>query len=327
MPEYANTTGIPLSVAAFLAHDSYDHDDKTVSATGLMRPIRQSVLAPRVPTAIAQVDLQTMWKSRLGTALHDGVEKVWTEAHYKDAMRKIGHPENVIQRIRVNPETLQDNDIPVYLEQRMHRDYMGFTVSGKYDFIGDGTLEDFKSTSVFTWIYGTKTEDYALQGSIYRWLDSARPVPRITSDYITIVFFFTDWVGFKAKSESNYPANAIMSKDIPLLSLEATEQYIGDKLTGLLKYQDADESDLPRCNDKELWRRPPVYKYYKNKNSTKRSTKNFDSQTEAYARMQQDNNIGMVKEVPGQVTACKFCAAFPICTQKDEYIADGSLII
>ena len=327
MPEYANTTGIPLSVAAFLAHDSYDHDDKTVSATGLMRPIRQSVLAPRVPTAIAQVDLQTMWKSRLGTALHDGVEKVWTGAHYKDAMRKIGHPENVIQRIRVNPETLQDNDIPVYLEQRMYRDYMGFTVSGKYDFIGDGTLEDFKSTSAFTWIYGTKTEDYALQGSIYRWLDSARPVPRITSDYITIVFFFTDWVGFKAKSESNYPANAIMSKDIPLLSLEATEQYIGDKLTDLLKYQDADESDLPRCNDKELWRRPPVYKYYKNKNSTKRITKNFDSQTEAYARMQQDNNIGMVKEVPGQVTACKFCTAFPICTQKDEYIADGSLII
>jgi len=327
MSEYANATGIPLSVAAFLAHDGYDHNDQTISATGLMRPIRQTILGPRVPTAAAQVDLQTMWKSRLGTALHDGVEKVWTEGHYKQAMRRMGHPESVIERIKVNPATTQDDDIPVYLEQRMYRDYMGFIVSGKYDFIGDGTLEDFKSTSVFTWIYGTKTEDYALQGSIYRWLDADYAEPKISSDYITIQFFFTDWVGFKAKSESNYPANAIMSKNIPLLSLDATELYIKGKLNDLLKFKDADESDLPRCSDKELWRRPAVYKYYKNKNSTKRSTKNFDSQTEAYARMQEDNNIGMVKEVPGQVTACKFCPAFPICTQKDEYIADGSLIV
>jgi hypothetical protein len=327
MQEYTNVTGVPLSVAAFLANDSYDHDDNTISATGLMRPIRQSILAPRVPTAEAKIDLQSVWKSRQGTAIHDAIERVWTTDQYKTAMKAMKYPDAVIDRIVVNPDNVEPNDIPVYLEQRLYREFMGYNISGKFDFIGDGTLEDFKSTSVFTWIYGTKTDDYALQGSIYRWLDSAQDKPKITSDHITIQFFFTDWVGFKASSETNYPANAVMKKDIPLLSLAETEQYITAKLTALNFYDGADESDLPNCSDKDLWRKPPVYKYYKNKNSTKRSTKNFDSQTEAYARMQQDNNVGMVKEVPGQVVACRFCPAFPICTQKDEYLADGTLII
>ena len=59
-------------------------------------------------------------------------------------------------------------------------------VSGKYDLVLDGQLSDYKSTSVWTYIYGSKVEDYIKQGSIYKWLSP----DKITSDYININYIF-----------------------------------------------------------------------------------------------------------------------------------------
>lgn len=324
MSNYLNESGVPLSVAVYLAKDFYDYEPNTLSATGLLKPIRQTILAPRVPKDAARIDVQNLVKSRIGTAIHDGVEKVWAGGYYKEAMLKLGYPQKIIERIVVNPDpdNLEPGQIPVYMEQRLYREYMGKRLSGKFDFIAEGRLEDFKSTSVFTWIHGTKTEDYQLQGSIYRWLDQGK---RITQDHMAIQFFFTDFMAGKAKSEAKYPPNQVVQQLIPLLPVDETEDFVRTKLTAIQNYKNADEADLPRCNDKELWRKPAQFKYYKNPASRKRSTKNFDSAADAYLRLQEDGNVGVVVEQPGEVIACKFCPAFPICTQKDEYIADGTL--
>ncbi len=82
---------------------------------------------------------------------------------------------------------------------------------------------------------------------------------------------------------------------------------------------------MPPCSDDDLWRKDPVFKYYKNPNSTARSTKNFDTFAEAHARLAEDGFVGKVVEVKGEVVACKYCNAFAVCKQKDTYIADGSL--
>ena len=60
---------------------------------------------------------------------------------------------------------------------------------------------------------------------------------------------------------------------------------------------------------------------------TGRSTKNFDNRHDAYIRLAEDGNVGIVVEVRGQVNACKYCAAFNICTQKDEYLKSGDLVL
>jgi len=327
MTAYLNETGLPLSVAAYLAADFYDHVPNTLSATALLKPTRQLILGKRVPKELQVNDLQSMVKSRIGTSIHDGVEKVWLGGHYEDAMRSLGYDESTIERIVVNPapSAVQPGQIPVYLEQRMFREHMGHRVSGKFDFIGDGHLQDVKTTSVFSYIYDTKTEDYQLQGSIYRWLDQGQ---RITEDYMSILFIFTDWMAGKAKMDKNYPPNQAMQKKIPLLSLDDTEDYISNKLSDLAQFKDTDEPDLPRCSDKELWRKPATYKYYKDGNpNAARSTKNFDNPGDAYARQQKDGGGGIVVEKPGEVIACRYCPAFPICTQKDEYLAEGSLTL
>lgn len=326
MAQYGNVSAVPLSLAVFLATDTYDHDDdpNTISATSLLKPIRQIVLSARVPQEDAVVDLIQMVASRMGTAIHDAIERSWTENH-NTALEALGYPKRVIEKIRINPskEELTDDCIPIYLEQRAYKKVGRFLVSGKFDFVGEGRVEDFKTTSTFTAINNTNDEKYIQQGSIYRWLNP----DIITKDEMAIQFIFTDWSKAKAMQDPNYPQNRIQQRVFMLKSVNETQVFVERKLAQIEQYWDADENELPRCTDEELWRSEPVFKYYKNPASTKRSTKNFDNQQDAMLRYIEDGSVGLVKEVPGQVTACKYCPAFSICSQKDELIAAGDLIL
>lgn len=324
MRKYINNTAVPLSLAVFLASDNYDHDDKVVSVTTLIKPIRQTVLAARVPAEEALIDISGLVQSRVGSAVHDGIESSWVN-NYKKAMSALGYPSNVIKRVLVNPsnDELFEGCIPVYLERRSSKEVMGVTVSGKFDFVGDGQVEDFKNTTVFTWINSTKTDDYILQGSMYRWLNP----DIITKDTMAIQFIFSDWQAMRARSDPGYPANRTMQKVFQLMSIPETEAYVRSRISLLTKYWNAPEGEVPRCTDDELWRSDPVFKYYKNPSNTGRSTKNFENKVDAYTRMGQDGNVGKVVEVPGQVVACKYCSAFPVCSQKDDLIAAGDLIL
>ena len=322
-PTYLNSTKIPLSVAVYLATDHYDYVPDAISATGLMKPVRQAILQGRVPKAQRQTELVGLSKSRMGTSIHDGIEKAWDGGHYKQAMRQMGYPQSVIDRIVVNPERdLTPEDIPVYMEKRAFRNINGKTVSGKFDFVAEGRLEDFKSTSTFTWVQGTKDEDYPLQGSIYKWLN-----PKIiTQDHMAIQFFFWDWMAARAK-DPKYPDHPVMQKTYKLYSEADTEQYIVNKLNLFEKYATTPEPEIPLCTDKELWRKAPAWKYYKSGKVGPRSTKNFDNPTDAHNLLVEHGSTGVVIEKLGEVVACKYCPAFDVCTQKDTLIADGSLVL
>ena len=327
MNRLSNLQNIPLSMAVFLATDTYDYidDPNHISATSLLKPLRQIVLASRVPASDGVQDISSRVSSALGSAIHDGIERSWKQ--YKEpSMLALGYPKRVVDLIRINPteEETKDTDIiPVYLEHRMFRSINGYNISGKCDFIGEGMVEDFKSTSVYTVIHNTKDDDYILQGSIYRWL-----APKIiTEDVMRINWIFTDWSKAKARSDKNYPQNRLVSKTFNLLSLQETERFIVNKLNLIKQYMNAPEEDIPECSDDELWRSDPRYKYYKNPAKTTRSTKNYDTKEEATLHYIRDGSVGLVKEVPGRVKACLYCPAFIACSQKDLLIERGDLEI
>ena len=323
---YTNQADIPLSLAVYLATDKYDHnqDPKTISVTGLIKPLKQIIMSGRVSQEEGLIDLEGLLPSRMGTSIHDGIEHAWI--NNKDAaMRAMGYPQRVIDRVLVNPtaDQLTEDCIPVYLERRSERAIAGYTISGKFDFIGEGRLEDFKTTSTFTWVNSTKDDDYILQGSIYRWLNQ----DIVTKDHMAIQFMFTDWSAAQARANPKYPSSRTKQRLFPLMSLAETENFISQKIRLIETYSQSDEADLPLCTDTELWRREPVWKYYKNSDSTKRSTKNFDSKQEAYLFMAQNKNVGKIVEVPGKAVACKYCRALPICNQAKNLIAAGDLDI
>ena len=327
MQRYSNVSEVPLALAVFLASDNYDYDStpNTISATSLMKPVRQIVLPRRIPQGEGLPNLLDMVRNRMGAAIHDGIERAWTLNHVK-AMSALGYPAKLIDRVVVNPDRTQlsPDQIPVYLEQRLSKTVGKWRVTGKFDFVGEGRVQDFKSTTVFTYKNQVNANKYPLQGSIYRWLDPTL----ITQDEMDIHYLFTDWKSNMLKSDPNYPAKQTLTQTFKLLSLSSTEAYIRNKLAEIDKYVDADEADIPYCDDEDLWRSEPIFKYYKSGDTTsKRSTKNFDSRPEAVIFMSTQGNIGAIKEVPGQVTACKYCPAFAICSQKDALIASGDLLM
>ena len=265
-----------------------------------------------------------MIPSRIGTAIHDGIEKAWLHNHV-NAMMLLNYPQRVIEKVLINPtkEQLKEDSIPFYLERRSYKQVGSYTVSGKFDFVGEGRVEDFKTTSTYTAINNTNDEKYILQGSMYRWLNQ----DIITKDEMAIQYIFTDWSGARAKIDPSYPQQRFKERVLPIKSVTETEHFVRTKLEAITKHKDTPEEELPQCTDDDLWRSAPVFKYYKNPEKTTRSTKNFDTKQEAYIRLAEEGGKGLVLEKPGQVTACKYCNAFSVCSQKDALIAQGDLIL
>lgn len=326
--QYGNVSEVPLALAVFLASDYYDHssDPTEISATTLLKPLRQIILPSRIPAGESLPNLADQMANRMGAAIHDGIERAWV-TNYRAAMHALGYSPRVIDRVRINPkpDEINEDTIPIYLEQRLKRKLGKWTITGKFDFVGEGRVQDFKSTSTWTYKNQVNTGKYSQQGSIYRWLDPKL----ITQDEMDIHFIFTDWKPGMLKSDPQYPPRRFHRQIIPLLSPQETEHFIRHKLELIDKYQEAPEEDIPLCDDTELWRSEPQFKYYKNGDiNAKRSTKNFDSRQDAVIYMSvEGKGQGAIKEVPGQVTACKYCPAFGICTQKDALVASGDLVM
>lgn len=314
-----NVFDISLPLAVWLLQDDYDYvnEPNYISATSLLRSTKQIILSRRLTSEDVTMDISERIPSALGNSVHDSVDKAWMGGAGK-ALQKLGYPPNIINNIKVNPseEYLIEHPatLPVWIQKRAFRQLGKYKIGGKLDMVIDGHLYDYKTTSVWSYIKGDKTDDYALQGSIYRWLN---PVI-INRDYVYINFVFTDWQRSMVRTNEDYPKLRTQELVVPLLSIEATEKFILDKLNQLDRLWNSPESDLPPCNDKELWRSEPRYKYFSNPDNAK-ATKNFDSKSEAHAYMAEKGNKGVIKTVPGEVKACSYCPAYSICKQREQY--------
>lgn len=330
MSSLTNHSDFGLVMAVWLAHDDYSNGkeefpgENVISATALLKPIRRIILEPRLDPSDNIPDVADMISSRFGHAIHDSVEHAWKHG-YDRALKRLGYPPGMIKKIKINPDTVEDGDVPVYLEQRGYREIKvqgtKVIISGKFDQVVNGELNDIKTTSAYTYVNGTKEEDYALQGSIYRWIFQ----DKITSDFIRIQHIFTDWQRMQAKTNPDYPQSRVVEKRIQLMSLEATERWITDRITQIMRNQGLEEYELPRCTDEELWKTDPVWKYYSDPVKAAeggRATKNFPNRPAAYNYLATKQGKGVIIEVPGKVKACSYCPVFAICTQKDEYNHD-----
>lgn len=316
---YTNDTDIPLGLAVWLLMDNYDYvtDENYISVTELMKPIKQIILGRR-NKEVSVTDLADKIPSALGNAIHTAVESAWLH-HHKTALKLLGYPDDVIGRVLINPTKEQlasvDNAIPIYLEQRTKKEIAGFVVGGKFDMVAEGIVQDIKSTSAYTWVYGGREEDYILQGSLYRWLNP----DKITEDFIRINFVFTDWQKVTAAQNPTYPNSRCKHKDFTLKSIAETEQWVINKLNLIKKYKNLPEDQIPECTDEELWLPEPKYKYYADPlNTTGRSTKNFTDYNEALA-YQASKGKGIVITEQGEPKRCGYCPAFEICEQRKRY--------
>lgn len=333
--ELTNNTGLPLSMAVWLAADEYDHDadENVISVTALLKPLRQIILGRQNKDLIKTGDITSQIASSYGTAIHNAVENSWIMTKYREAaLLNLGYPQRVVDKIVVNPtpQTLKKYEkegrdvLPVYLEQRGKRKVGIFIVSGKFDFVGNGRLEDVKTTGTYGYVNSSNSLNYILQGSIYRWL-----FPEIIKDdTILINFVFTDWSALSARSQHDYPQTKLLSKSYSLMSLEETDEWINGRINSIMTLKDKPQSEIPLCTEEELWKGDDEYKYYnaKAKVEKKRATRNFKGDsTAAQERFDKDGGTGEIVIVSGKIKRCKYCDVVNVCEQAAVYLKEGIL--
>lgn len=321
---YANVSDVPLAMGVWLATDTYDHDTRpnVISATSLMKPLRQIILPTRIAPGMALPNLADQIRTQIGRAVHDAIENAWRYNHAQ-AMRDMGYPDHVIERVRINPDPGNINNdpdmIPVFIEQRAERKVGKWIVTGKYDIVCDGRVQDYKTATIWSYMNQVNKEKQSQQGSLYKWLN-----PHIVyDDQIDIHHIFLDWQASKASTMPDYPRRAFIDQTIDLMSVQDTDQFVKRKLALIDKYWDAKEEDIPQCTDDELWRSAPVYQWW-SKPTNQKCQNVFKDKQEAMI-FHATKGKGEIREVPGNVTACKYCNAFQACTQKDALIQSGHL--
>lgn len=273
----SNKTGVCKPLEIWLRHDNYDYNPAPnyFSTTELLHPTKQIILSRRFPE---KGDIIDHYYAARGSALHESIER---------ALAASG--ENCL------------------MELRQTRELDDCVVGGKFDLIMDGTLYDFKTTSVSSYQGGKREKDYILQASIYRWLNPSL----ITNPKFTICFVLTDWSDRGLLRSGDYPASPCPSKSFDFLSLEETEDFLRKKLADIKENQDKGEAEMT-CPQEELWPGVTKYKYYANPEAT-RATKVFDTLFDANAYAA--GKKGVVKTVVGENMRCKYCSCAAHCTQ------------
>lgn len=328
---YTNRNGLSLYAQVALATDWYDHAEAGLSVTTLLKPLKQVILGRRVEPGAVIPDVSDQIANTVGSAVHDGFERAWTQnPDLVSTLISVGVAPGAAKKVVVNPTPEQvaaGGIIPAYFEVRLKKTINGVTVSGKFDAVIDGVVEDLKNTGVYTYMTGRKDEDYIAQGSMYRWLD-----PKIiTKDYMNLTFNFTDWSKGQSFQIPGYPTDRMLTRRFNLWSVEETEAFVVRRIEDLTRLMDAPEELIPACTDEDLWRKAPSYRYYKNPAKAyepgARSTKNFDNPHDAAVQRNKDGDVGIVIERKGEVKACLYCPGFLVCKQKDLLIASGDLIV
>ena len=175
--KFTNNKNIPLPIAIWLATNNYEYDtdDRVISATTLLKPLKAIHLARKYRENQKEVDVADLSNLVMGSAIHSSIEASLTDENIRKVAPLLGYDaEKVISNLTV--------------EKRTKKEINGYIISGQFDMVYKGTVCDVKSTSTWKYILGDG-DDYIKQMSIYKWLNPEL----ITSNSGWIFYIFTDW--------------------------------------------------------------------------------------------------------------------------------------
>lgn len=317
------SSDIPTSVAAWLAHDSYVPNYDILSASQLVRSLRKNILSERAHAEgkVPDRDALEMYASRGGTAVHNALEETWRDGHYKNGLDLLGHSQKEIDKYIVNPEgKVPKGRIPIYTEQSCETHIGdGLYIGGTADMVFNGQLQDYKQTKTYSFGDPNKYREYQMQGSVYR---AAMP-DKVKQDKALFIQMYVDWV--KGQTfRKDYPPSRIVAVTVDLMPVDETLRYALKYYRAFNKLYEAEDKDIPECDDADLWRGQPVWQYFSSADN-KRATGNYPTERDALFAKRQNGSKGVVRIKRDKARACHYCDAFAICQQAKRMIQSGEL--
>ncbi len=192
-------------------------------------------------------------------------------------------------------------DGSVISEERLHAEHDGWNISGKPDLIttGDGTLVDYKDSSVWAYIYDKP--DWIAQLNGYDWLARRNGI-RLTG--LEVDLFVGDWRRSEARRMGDYPPRAV-AIPIPRWTPDVQTDYIEQRLA-------RHRAEIPPpCTREERWARPDQWAVKKDGN--KKAAAIYDSESDAVKALKSGY---LIEHRPGESVRCSsYCLARPWCPQ------------
>ena len=281
-----NKNNIPRAFlrAIDIKEAAYNKGDAKYSVTGLMKSPRQLHLARKY------------WKE--------------IEEDYSDKLDSwIGH---------LMHKALNEMESEGVLTERLSEEFCGVLVSGETDHYNPRKkrIRDYKYTSVYSWIYEGRNQDYEIQTNKYGYLFRSKGYDVKT---LEICYFFKDWKRSEAQNNPKYPPTKILIKKFPIWDFNASKEYIESRVLLMESTEHLSEDDLPECTPDEKWQSESVWKIFKKDGKKAIRGGVFDSELEAETRLielrnEKPKDTFRIEELPGEAKKCLYwCNVSKFC--------------
>jgi len=207
------------------------------------------------------------------------------------------------------------------VEQRLHTEIDGWTVSGAVDLqtIKEDriTISDYKTTGV--WAVMNEKKEWEQQLNIYAWL--IERVKKSPVDAIEIVAFIRDWKRRDAEVKKDYPDAPVKVIPIELWPYENRETFVRERihLHAEAMFSAQTGGDLPFCSADDTWEKPTSYAV--KKIGGVRANKVFYKREDAEKYLAEVGDKYEIEVREGERTRCgSYCNVAPFCSQYNEYL-------
>ena len=283
-----NKFNIPQTIINILDRPTYSKGKANLSVTQLLNSPKIVALTKKFEDEIEQDASDMVW-SIFGSAVHNILE------HGKD-----------------------DNHI---VEQRIHKEYDGWHISGAIDLqvVNENGIDvkDYKTTTV--WAVMNEKIEWEVQLNIYAGL--VEDVKKIPVTSVGIVAIIRDWNRRESTTREGYPEAPIKEIPIRLWSKEERDQYISKRIAlhSACDFAMETDSTLPDCTPDEMWEKQTTYAIKKVGN--KRAFKVYETEKDALDAIADMEKTYEIEVRPGERTRCtNFCPVSQYCEQYRDYL-------
>jgi hypothetical protein len=169
----------------------------------------------------------------------------------------------------------QDNK-DALTEESMLIEVDGIKLSGRADYYEDEILDDYKLTSLWTIVYGSRIKEWTEQLNIYAYMFYKYG---FKVSKIRVIALLRDWSKTNALRITGCPDSQVEVVDLELWDFEKTEQFIKERLAEIQKYKDTPDDEIPPCSIENRWKTDDKWAVIKDGN--KKATKVCDTEAEA----------------------------------------------
>ena len=278
-----NKANLPDAVFNFISKNNYTPGKNDYSVTTLLRPSQMVQLERRHWDALEE----------------DAIDRVWSV---------FGHAVHALLETHASDEA--------EAEQRMYLGVLGRTIGGQVDHYHEGAITDYKVTSAWTLVYGSRLHEWEEQLNIYAHLFRAngKPVGKLQ-----ICAILRDWDKNKAKQDRNYPQSPLQVIDLRVWSPEECDYFINERVSHHIEAEDLPDDALVPCTTSEMWQQ--ATKYAVMREEGRRAIRVFDTEQEAKDYIASVSNPRLfVQQRQGKRTRCEeYCPVSQFCNQFKEY--------